>query len=117
MCIFSKLPYWKHLSLRHNLDVMHIEKNICYVLLSTLTNIADKTKDNKKARVDLKEINIQEDLHIHRREHDDKEVMQPAMLWMNKKESFTSCRLLKSVKVCYSSNISRCISIKERNIN
>ncbi|KAK6793985.1 hypothetical protein RDI58_007438 [Solanum bulbocastanum] len=27
--IFFYLPYWKTLLLRHNLDVMHIEKNIC----------------------------------------------------------------------------------------
>ena len=26
--IFFKLPYWKQLLLHHNLDVMHIEKNI-----------------------------------------------------------------------------------------
>ncbi|KAG8483258.1 hypothetical protein CXB51_022273 [Gossypium anomalum] len=27
--IFFKLPYWEHHILRHNLDVMHIEKNVC----------------------------------------------------------------------------------------
>nr|GEU63134.1 uncharacterized protein [Tanacetum cinerariifolium] len=27
--IFFKLPYWKSLLLPHNLDVMHIEKNVC----------------------------------------------------------------------------------------
>jgi hypothetical protein len=26
---FFKLPYWLKLKLRHNLDVMHIEKKIC----------------------------------------------------------------------------------------
>lgn len=26
---FFELPYWAHNTLRHNLDVMHIEKNIC----------------------------------------------------------------------------------------
>lgn len=26
--IFFELPYWKHNKLRHNLDMMHIEKNI-----------------------------------------------------------------------------------------
>jgi hypothetical protein len=26
--IFFRLPYWKDNLLRHNLDVMHIEKNI-----------------------------------------------------------------------------------------
>ena len=33
------LEYWKDLDLRHNLDVMHIEKNICDNIISTLLNI------------------------------------------------------------------------------
>ena len=28
-----RLPYWQHLKLPHNLDVMHIEKNICENIL------------------------------------------------------------------------------------
>jgi len=31
--IFFQLPYWDSLLIRHNLDVMHIEKNICDSLL------------------------------------------------------------------------------------
>jgi len=31
--IFFELPYWKFLLVRHNLDVMHIEKNICESVL------------------------------------------------------------------------------------
>ncbi|KAL5575260.1 hypothetical protein UlMin_016959 [Ulmus minor] len=37
--IFFDLPYWEELSLRHNLDVMHIEKNVCESLLNTLLNL------------------------------------------------------------------------------
>ena len=32
--------------LRHNLDVMHIEKNVCDSMIRTLLNIEGKTKDN-----------------------------------------------------------------------
>jgi hypothetical protein len=39
-----KLPYWSKLKLRHNLDVMHIEKNICEYLIVTILNIAGKTR-------------------------------------------------------------------------
>ena len=46
---FFNLPYWSSLLIRHNLDVMHIEKNICESLLGTLLEIAGKTKDTKKA--------------------------------------------------------------------
>jgi hypothetical protein len=39
-----KLPYWPTLKLRHNLDVIHIEKNICEYLIGTILNIPGKTK-------------------------------------------------------------------------
>ena len=46
--ILFELPYWKSLMLRHNLDVMHIEK-IYVSILGTLLNIDGKTKDTYKA--------------------------------------------------------------------
>ena len=42
------LEYWKDLDLRRNLDVMHIEKNICDSIIGTLLNIEGKTKDTLK---------------------------------------------------------------------
>ena len=42
------LEYWKDLDLRHNLNVMHIEKNICDNIIGTLLNIEGKTKDTLK---------------------------------------------------------------------
>ena len=56
--IFFELPYWETLKLRHNLDVMHIEKNICDNVLGTLLNIEGKTKDTVKARLDLVDMKI-----------------------------------------------------------
>ncbi|XP_050217554.1 uncharacterized protein LOC126668392 [Mercurialis annua] len=56
--IFFELPYWKTLKLRLNLDVMHIEKNICENILGTLMNNDGKSKDNIKARMDLEAISI-----------------------------------------------------------
>jgi hypothetical protein len=41
--IFFELPYWKHLLIRHNLDVMHVEKNICESILGTLLDMQRKT--------------------------------------------------------------------------
>jgi hypothetical protein len=46
---------WK---VRHNLDVMHMEKNICESLMATILNILRKTKDIIKARLDLKDLGI-----------------------------------------------------------
>ncbi|GJW80610.1 uncharacterized protein Tco_0144585 [Tanacetum coccineum] len=42
--IFWDLEYWPFLKLKHNLDVMHIEKNALEALLNTLLQ-NDKTKD------------------------------------------------------------------------
>ncbi|XP_074377749.1 uncharacterized protein LOC141719270 [Apium graveolens] len=53
--IFWDLPYWEHLQVRHCLDFMHIEKNVCESIIGTLLNIPGKTKDGIKARLDLKE--------------------------------------------------------------
>jgi len=64
--IFFKLPYWSTLKLRHNLDVMHIKKNICDSVLGTLMNIDGKTKDTYKARLDLREMGIRKELHLQR---------------------------------------------------
>ena len=47
------LPYWADLKLRHNLDVMHIEKNIRENLLGMFLNIEGKTKDTVSSRLDL----------------------------------------------------------------
>jgi hypothetical protein len=48
--IFFKLLYWKDNLLRHNLDVMHIEKNVIDNILRTLLDIKGKSKDNLQAR-------------------------------------------------------------------
>ncbi|XP_074379633.1 uncharacterized protein LOC141720881 isoform X1 [Apium graveolens] len=37
--ILFDLPYWSNLLLRHNLDVMHIEKNVCDNIVGTLLDI------------------------------------------------------------------------------
>ena len=37
--VFFQLPYWKSLYVRHFLDVMHIEKNVCDSVISTLLNV------------------------------------------------------------------------------
>ena len=40
------------LLLPHNIDMMHTEKNVAEALWCTTMEIADKTKDNIKARLD-----------------------------------------------------------------
>ena len=44
--VFFDLPYWEYNNLRHNLNVMHIEKNICDNILGNLLSLEGKSKDN-----------------------------------------------------------------------
>ncbi|XP_020249390.1 uncharacterized protein LOC109826781 [Asparagus officinalis] len=60
--IFFQLPYWQKLKIRHNLDVMHIEKNVCDNIVSTLLQDPNKSKDDLRARQDLAALNIREEL-------------------------------------------------------
>ena len=62
--IFFELEYWSKLSIRHILDVMHIEKNVCDNVMGTLLNIEGKTKDTYKARLDLQDMKIRKELHL-----------------------------------------------------
>ncbi|KAL6561779.1 hypothetical protein OROMI_017380 [Orobanche minor] len=116
--IFFDLPYWSKLKLRHNLDVMHIENNICESVLGTLMNIERKTKDTVKARLDLEDMKIRKELHLIKRSNG-KYVMPDASYVLNKKEREEFCEFLKSIKFPdgYASNISRCVGINNQKIS
>jgi hypothetical protein len=47
--IFWELLYWKDLDVCHSIDVMHVEKNVCEILLGTLLNMGGKTRDHGHA--------------------------------------------------------------------
>nr|XP_011463602.1 PREDICTED: uncharacterized protein LOC101298016 [Fragaria vesca subsp. vesca] len=60
--VFYELDCLKFLPVRHNLDVMHIEKNCCDAILGTLLNIPGKTKDGVAARLGMVDMGICTDL-------------------------------------------------------
>ena len=60
---FFQFPYWKTLILRHNLDVMHIEKNICDSIVGTLLSIDGNSKDNMNSCLYLQGMGIRDQLH------------------------------------------------------
>ncbi|XP_074369055.1 uncharacterized protein LOC141709057 [Apium graveolens] len=116
--IFFELPYWSNNMVRHNLDVMHIEKNICDKILGTLLNIGGKIKDHLNARQDLEEMGIRKDLHPVK--CDDKHVeIRASSFDMTKKEKEIFCSVLMNAKLPYrsASNISRCVQMKERKVS
>nr|XP_023920907.1 nardilysin-like [Quercus suber] len=64
--IFFTLPYLEYYVLHHNLDVVHIKKNVFDYIIGTLLNLDGKTNDNLKARQDLKDMVIRSELHLEK---------------------------------------------------
>ena len=113
---FFQLPYWKTLILRHNLDVMHIEKNIYNSMVGTLLSIDGKSKDNMNSRLDLQAMGIRDQFHLIERGNKVTFSVTCYSLTSNEKNEF--CKFFKEVKVLdgYASNISRCIQVNEQKI-
>ena len=116
--IFFTLPYWEDHKLRHNLDVMHIEKNVMDNILGTGLNLKDWTKDNYKARLNLADMGIRSELHLQQK-GDDKYMIPPACFHMTTLEKDGFLQVLCVVKVPdgYASNISHRVNLKECKIS
>lgn len=112
--IFFDLPYWEHNLLRHNLDVMHIEKNVCDNLIGTLLDIESKSKDDWNARLDLVELGIRSKL-----QPDKDDEGNPYLPWapfnMSREQKAILCSIIKKLMTPdgYASNISRCVNMKD----
>jgi hypothetical protein len=98
---------------RHNLDVMHIEKNICESILGTLLGINDKTKDSEKARLDMQHLGIKKDQHPVIK--NDKYSLPPSMYSLGKEQKILLCKFLEGLKMPdgYAANIRRCVHLNE----
>lgn len=110
--IFFDHPYWSSLDVKHCLDVMHVEKNVCDSVIGTLLNIKGKTKDCIKSRLDLREMGIREQLHPVARGKGT--YLPPACHTMSKKEKIIFCECLRGIKgpQGYSSNVKSLVSMK-----
>ncbi|XP_050895866.1 uncharacterized protein LOC127102549 [Lathyrus oleraceus] len=111
--IFFDLPYWESNLLRHDLDVMHIEKNVCDNDVYTLLNEIGKSKDNLKAREDLKLMGIRKDLWPYSNKR-----FCPSLFTMSNSKKDVFLRTLRNTIFPngYSSNISRCFDINNRKL-
>jgi hypothetical protein len=116
--IFFELPYWETNVQRHNLDVMHIEKNICENIVGTLLNLEGKSKDHLNARLDLVTMRIRKDLHPIQIVPN-KVFLPPSRFTLSSKEKEIFCRVLKEVKVPenYGSNISKCVQLEQHKVS
>ncbi|XP_060959205.1 uncharacterized protein LOC133030469 [Cannabis sativa] len=114
--IFYELEYWSTNILKHNIDVMHVEKNVCDSLLGTILD-NDKSKDTTNARHDLKKMGIRESLWIY--EDANGRLMKPHapyVLTRDKRQLF--CQFVKGIKFPdgFCSNLKSKVSPDESNI-
>ncbi|CAN6539673.1 unnamed protein product [Malus baccata var. baccata] len=112
--ILFELPYWSKLKLRHNLDVMHIEKNVFDTLVGTILDIEGKTKDTIEARLDLERMGIRSSLWMKKVGGTLKKGHPFFTVKPNGKKEFFN--FISSVKFPdgYASNISRCVNLTAR---
>jgi hypothetical protein len=98
---------------RHNLDVMHIEKNFCDSILGTVLGIDGKTKDREKARLDMQHLGIRKDRHPVIT--NDKYSLPPSMYSLGKEQKILLCKFLEGLKMPdgYAANIRRCMHLNE----
>jgi hypothetical protein len=109
---FVELPYWSSLLIRHNLAVMHIEKNICERILGTLFKLDGKCKNGENAQLDMEHLRIRPDQHPVIK--DDKYTLPSALYELDKDARESLCEFLYGVKMPdgVSSNIRRCVDVK-----
>ena len=84
--------------LRHNLNVMHIEKNVIDNIIGTILNIKGKTKDNLKSHLDLEEMHLRGNLHLDRI-NPNKTLLPPACFTMSNKEKHYFLIVLTNVRL------------------
>ena len=96
---------------------MHIEKNVYENIVGTILNVDEKSKDNLQSRLDLVQMGIRPDLHPNPLSNG-KYRLPPSIFSMSKTEKEVFCMVLKDIKVpdAYASNISRCVSVKDRRL-
>ena len=112
--IFWELPYWKHLEVRHSIDVMHLTKNLCVNLLGFM-GVFGKPKDTLEAREDLKRMKERDNLHPEQTD-DGRQYLRPASYTLSNEEKEIMFECLSSIKVPsgFSSNIKRIINVPEK---
>ncbi|CAN6697412.1 unnamed protein product [Malus baccata var. baccata] len=101
---------------QHNLDVMHIEKNICDSVVGTLLDI-EKSKDGLAAHADLEVFNIRRSQHPRR--EGNRTFLPPTLFMLKREEKTAFCKMLSTIRVPngYCSNLSRCVHVNERKIH
>nr|GEW83632.1 hypothetical protein [Tanacetum cinerariifolium] len=93
---YRKLRYWRHNSVPHCIDFMHVENNVCESLVETLLNVPGKTKDGMNAQLDLAELGIKPELFA--RQEEDKTTLPPAGYTLTNAKKYIFCEMLSNIR-------------------
>ncbi|CAL8135682.1 unnamed protein product [Prunus armeniaca] len=110
---FFDLEYWKYLHVRHVLDIMHIEKNVCDSIIGTLLESPRKNKDGIAAWLELLNIGVKTDLQL---EYGQRRTRLPPGPWnLSREEKRAVCNSFYGMKVPegYCSDIKNLVSLKD----
>ncbi|XP_056698659.1 uncharacterized protein [Spinacia oleracea] len=114
LSIFYQLPYSRHLLVRHNFDVMHVEKNVCESILGTILDLTGKNKDSLNAQLDLADMKMHDKLRAKSLGNNKWQVPPaPYNLTLNEKRKIVTLLSKLAFPDAYSSNISRCASLQD----
>ncbi|OMO58327.1 Transposon, En/Spm-like protein [Corchorus capsularis] len=114
--IFWELGYWQTNLVRHNLDVMHVEKNVFDNVFNTVMDVKGKTKDNLKARMDLQLYCKRPELELQT--HNGKVFKPIATYALSSEHKKLVCQWVKQIRFPdgYASNIGHCVDVEKSQI-
>ncbi|GJS80945.1 putative transposase-associated domain-containing protein [Tanacetum coccineum] len=93
---YRKLRYWRHNSVPHCINFMHVEKNVAESLVRTLLHVPRKTKDGVNDRLDLAELGVKLELFVMKEE--DKKTLPPPGYTLTNAEKDTFCETLYNIR-------------------
>jgi hypothetical protein len=111
---FKYLPYWKNLQTCHNIDLMHVTKNVFGSIIETLLDMLRKSKDRLKSCIDLVQFELRSEVHPISRPNG-KYFLPPASYTLIAEEKKTFCQCLRGVRVptSFSSSINKLVSMND----
>lgn len=112
----SYFAFAQEMPVPHNLDVMHVEKNVADILFATIMDTKDKTKDGIQARQDLQLMGIREKQWPI--EKNNRLFLPKAPFTLTRLEKEEVCQMLHTLKVPigYSSNWKHHVKMEELQI-
>ncbi|XP_047309058.1 uncharacterized protein LOC124912474 [Impatiens glandulifera] len=106
--IFWELPYWGSFLIRHNIDFMHVEKNVFENIINIVMNVKGRKNDNINAKKDIFLLCNRLELHIDPQSGMNR---SKVVYTLTRDDNKILCEWLKGLKFLdgYTSNLSRCV--------